>query len=128
MTTATRTQASGSANQRAAGHPDTQHAARSTTPCVIGVDVGTGGARALAVDAAGAVLAAASLRFSDPAGPALPPGWSEQDPEMWWGAARACLSEVAARVDAGTVRALAVTSPRARWSRWTPPGSRCARR
>ena len=110
MTTATRTQASGSANQRAAGHPDTQHAARSTTPCVIGVDVGTGGARALAVDAAGAVLAAASLRFSDPAGPALPPGWSEQDPEMWWGAARACLSEVAARVDAGTVRALAVTS------------------
>lgn len=76
---------------------------------VIGLDVGTQGARALAVSAKGEVIAAASRRLKN-AGPALPEGRSEQDPEAWWSAARACLREVAGRVGADRVACLAVTS------------------
>jgi xylulokinase len=60
---------------------------------LIGLDVGTGGARAVAVDAAtGAVLAEAAEPYpiSTPR-----PGWSEQDPEDWWRAGRAVLRAVA---------------------------------
>lgn len=61
----------------------------------LGVDVGTSSTRVLAVDASGAVLAQATAEYR----PESPyPGWSEQDPEQWWTAARAALAEVAARV------------------------------
>ncbi len=47
----------------------------------LGIDIGTSGTRALAIDAGGAVLASASAEYpcSHPR-----PGWSEQDPEVWW--------------------------------------------
>ncbi|MGH3098401.1 MAG: FGGY family carbohydrate kinase, partial [Streptosporangiales bacterium] len=62
---------------------------------VLGVDVGTGSTRVLAVDASGAVLASATAAHR----PASPhPGWSEQEPEEWWQAARTALTEVAAQV------------------------------
>lgn len=85
-------------------------------PLVLGLDVGTQGARVLAVGAEGDVLAAASRRL-ETGGEALPAGhasdangWSEQDPEAWWAAARACLHEVAGAVGPERVACIAVTS------------------
>lgn len=73
---------------------------------LIGLDIGTGGARALAVDAeGGGVLAEASAPYPM----ATPhPGWTEQDPEDWWTAARVVLREVARAAD-GDVAGLGLT-------------------
>jgi xylulokinase len=62
---------------------------------LVGLDIGTGGARALAVNESGEVLAEASAeyRLTSPR-----PGWSEQDPEDWWRAAKEALGIVTAKV------------------------------
>lgn len=60
---------------------------------VIGLDIGTTGARALEVNSTGAVLPAASAGCS-PLSPR--PGWSEEHPKDWSDAARRGLGEVAA--------------------------------
>jgi xylulokinase len=51
----------------------------------LGIDVGTGGTRALVMDSSGNVIASASCEHQDFASPK--PGWAEQDPRDWW---RAC--------------------------------------
>jgi xylulokinase len=51
----------------------------------LGIDVGTGGTRALVIDLQGTVVAAASAEHENFASPR--PGWAEQDPRDWW---RAC--------------------------------------
>ncbi len=57
---------------------------------VIGLDLGTGGARVVIASAGGELRATghadleAGARVPSPA----PPGWHEQDPETWWKAAR----------------------------------------
>jgi xylulokinase len=60
---------------------------------LLGLDVGTSGARAVAIDDGGEVLADASSDYplSSPH-----PGWSEQDPEDWWEAAKEVLGKAAA--------------------------------
>ena len=60
---------------------------------MIGLDVGTTGVKAIAIDPEGEVVARAerSYPLSTPA-----PGWSEQDPEDWWQAADAAIAEVSA--------------------------------
>jgi xylulokinase len=67
---------------------------------VFGLDVGTSGVKGLALDEAGAVLAAAAAGYPL----SMPrPGWAEQDPEDWWRAAREVLEHlrsVAGRPDA----------------------------
>ncbi|MFW6162855.1 MAG: FGGY-family carbohydrate kinase [Planctomycetota bacterium] len=67
----------------------------------LGLDVGTQGARCVACDAAGQVVAEATAAFEH--GSTEPqPGWHEQDPEDWWQAALECLKAVAERAaDAG---------------------------
>jgi xylulokinase len=60
---------------------------------LVGLDVGTSGTRALAVDAEGTVVAEATSRY-EPDRPR--PGWSEQRPQDWWRAATEVLREVAA--------------------------------
>jgi xylulokinase len=67
----------------------------SRTGSLIGLDVGTSGARAVAVDLLGNVVAAASADYplSTPR-----PGWTEQDPELWWDASQAVLSHVVAQL------------------------------
>ena len=52
----------------------------------LGMDVGTGGTRAVVVDAAGKLIAGASCEHE--AFKTAHPGWAEQDPEDWWRAAR----------------------------------------
>ncbi|MGH3147689.1 MAG: xylulokinase [Rubrobacter sp.] len=63
---------------------------------LVGLDVGTGGARAVAVDEAGNVVAEASSEYPlhSPR-----PGWTEQDPAGWWEGAKETLGAVAAEVD-----------------------------
>jgi len=48
----------------------------------LGIDVGTGGTRALVIDARGTVVASASAEHQHFASPK--PGWAEQDPRDWW--------------------------------------------
>ena len=58
---------------------------------VLGIDVGTGGTRALLLDPAGRVLGAATAEHAEMASPQL--GWAEQDPRDWWRAARVAIEE-----------------------------------
>ncbi len=61
------------------------------TEVVVGLDVGTTGVKALAVDAGGAVVARAERGYPL----ATPqPGWSEQNPEDWWTATQAALADL----------------------------------
>ncbi len=74
---------------------------------LLGLDIGTGGARAIATDEAGAVIAEASAEY-----PLLTPrpGWTEQHPEDWWRGACEALGQVAARVrDRGEIAGLGLT-------------------
>jgi xylulokinase len=67
---------------------------------LVGLDVGTTGVRALAVNLAGKVVASATRSYPL----AMPrPGWTEQDPEDWWRASREVLIEVARVVEGRVV-------------------------
>ncbi len=52
---------------------------------LLGIDVGTGGTRAVIIDEHGRLLGAATADHVPFASPQ--PGWSEQDPRDWWSAA-----------------------------------------
>ncbi len=62
---------------------------------LLGLDVGTSGARCLAIDENGRVTATATAAYPlhSPH-----PGWSEQQPEDWWTASRAVITKVAQEV------------------------------
>src|SRR5438445_4336322 len=62
---------------------------------LLGIDVGTGGTRAVLLDDAGRVLGAATAEHAEMASPQL--GWAEQDPGDWWRAARAALRDCLAQ-------------------------------
>jgi xylulokinase len=49
---------------------------------LLGIDVGTGGTRAVVVDEAGALVASATAEHAPFASPRT--GWAEQDPRDWW--------------------------------------------
>ena len=60
----------------------------------LGIDVGTSGTKTIAIDETGAILAGASAEYPC----AHPrPGWSEQDPGLWWDATKATIREVLAK-------------------------------
>lgn len=71
---------------------------------LVGLDVGTGGARAVAVDESGEVVAEASSEYplNTPR-----PGWTEQDPADWWEGAKEALGKVAA--EAGEMVGIGLT-------------------
>ncbi len=64
---------------------------------LLGIDVGTGGTRAVLLDDAGRVLGAATAEHAEMASPQL--GWAEQDPRDWWRAARAALKDCVAQTN-----------------------------
>ncbi len=75
----------------------------------LGIDVGTGGTRAVLIDRAGAVVASAA---SDHAGIRSEHiGWAEQDPEDWWRATREAIAGVmaAAELTGSEIEALGLT-------------------
>ncbi len=82
---------------------------------VLGIDVGTQGARAVACDPQGVVRAQAAEPFPAALPGKMPPRWAEQDPETWWLALVACLRRVMTTLyDQGIAReaiqAVSVTS------------------
>lgn len=66
----------------------------------LGIDVGTGGTRALVIDERGKVIASASSEHENFASPQ--PGWAEQDPRDWW---RACGAAVKQALQTSGLRA-----------------------
>ena len=66
----------------------------------LGIDVGTGGTRALVIDANGTVVASASAEQENFASPR--PGWAEQDPRDWW---KACGAAVRKALQGPGIRA-----------------------
>jgi len=68
----------------------------------LGLDIGTGGTRAVLVNSLGKLVASASAEHAPFRSPQ--PGWAEQDPEDWWRAAQQAIRAVVAasgeRVDA----------------------------
>jgi xylulokinase len=72
----------------------------------IGIDIGTSGARVLAVDGAGRLVAQATAEYPL----ATPrPGWTEQNPADWWEAAASCLRRVTAQVDHARIAGVGLT-------------------
>ena len=66
----------------------------------LGIDIGTGGTRALVIDQSGAVISSAAEEhrpFSS-----LQIGWAEQDPTDWW---RACGLASRKALTQGSIRA-----------------------
>jgi xylulokinase len=59
---------------------------------LLGIDVGTGGTRAVLVDESGRVVASSTVDHAPFASPQT--GWAEQDPRDWWRAARQAIHEV----------------------------------
>ena len=58
----------------------------------LGIDVGTGGSRAVLINAEGQILASATGEHPPFASPQL--GWAEQNPDDWWQAGRAAIQKV----------------------------------
>jgi len=56
---------------------------------LLGIDIGTGGTRAIVIDDQGKIIASATEEHA--AFQSLQPGWAEQDPGDWW---RACVVAV----------------------------------
>src|SRR5437588_838131 len=62
---------------------------------LLGIDVGTGGTRAVVVDERGGVVASATAEHAPFASPQT--GWAEQDPRDWWRATARAVRELLAR-------------------------------
>src|SRR6202051_5003246 len=79
------------------------------TTKLLGIDVGTGGTRAVLLDETGRVLGAATAEHTAMASPKV--GWAEQAPQDWWRAAcsaiRECMTNAGA--DGGEISGSGVT-------------------
>ncbi|MCF6286857.1 MAG: xylulokinase [Candidatus Hydrogenedentes bacterium] len=73
---------------------------------VLGVDVGTSGTKAIAMNAAGELLASALVEYPLHA---PKPNWAEQDPADWALAAYEALTELASKIDASDVKGIGLT-------------------
>lgn len=73
---------------------------------LVGLDIGTSGAKALLCDDRGSVLATAMAEY--PLHTPFPL-WSEQEPADWWRGAKQALARVTAGVDAGQIGGLGLT-------------------
>ncbi|MEW8507740.1 MAG: FGGY-family carbohydrate kinase [Candidatus Thiodiazotropha sp.] len=72
----------------------------------IGIDLGTSGCRAVAIDESGAIQARSARSLPKPDTPR--PGQSQQDPETWWQALCEVLAEIANSCDVESLATLAV--------------------
>ncbi|MBS1792724.1 MAG: xylulokinase [Acidobacteria bacterium] len=70
----------------------------------LGIDVGTGGSRAVVIDENGKICAAATAEHAAFASPEI--GWAEQSPDDWWRACRAAIGEVLRTVAADEIGAV----------------------
>lgn len=72
---------------------------------LLGLDVGTGGTRALVIDDSGTVIAAATADHAPFASPRT--GWAEQHPDDWW---RACREAIPRALEAAGIEASAIAA------------------
>ncbi len=72
---------------------------------LLGIDVGTGGTRALILDDSGTVIASATADHVPFASPQT--GWAEQDPDDWW---RACRQAVPRALESAGLEGAAITA------------------
>lgn len=73
----------------------------------LGLDVGTGGSRAVVIDTAGSIVAAATVEHQPFASPH--PGWAEQDPRDWWRASEAAIRAVLTTVEPQSIKAIGLS-------------------
>ena len=80
-----------------------------TVKRLLGIDVGTGGTRAVLLDETGRVLSTADSEHAAMASPQI--GWAEQDPQDWWRAACLAVKNCLAKggVSSGEVDGIGVT-------------------
>ena len=62
---------------------------------LLGLDIGTGGTRAVLIDQSGRVLRSATAEHAPMSSPKI--GWAEQDPQDWWRAACLAIAECLAK-------------------------------
>ena len=93
-----------------------QHSGGRFMTLLLGVDIGTTGLKSALLDGDGTVLAEASREYPT-CHPA--PGWAEQDPELWWDALRATVTEVVTA--AGAAGSAWTASRSAAWPLWSRP-------
>ena len=76
---------------------------------ILGIDVGTGGTRAVLIDRAGRLLASFASEHAPIQSAHI--GWAEQDPEDWWRAAREAIAGVmaASELTGGEIEAVGLT-------------------
>ncbi len=70
----------------------------------LGIDVGTGGSRAVVINENGKVVASATAEHIAFASPEI--GWAEQSPDDWWRACVAVIREVLTKVKAEEISAI----------------------
>jgi len=73
----------------------------------LGLDVGTGGSRAVVIDLVGRVVAAATVEHQPFTSPH--PGWAEQDPRDWWRASEAAIRAVLNEVEPQSIKAIGLS-------------------
>jgi xylulokinase len=73
----------------------------------LGIDVGTGGTRAVVVDPDGNVVASATAEHVPFVSTRT--GWAEQDPEDWWRATIAAVREALAKISADEIKAVGLS-------------------
>ncbi|PYT01781.1 MAG: xylulokinase [Acidobacteria bacterium] len=73
----------------------------------LGLDIGTGGTRAVVIDGEGRVVASASAPHVPFSSPEI--GWAEHDPEDWWSAARTAIAAVLTSVPASEISAIGLS-------------------
>ena len=65
----------------------------------IGIDLGTSGCRAIAIDHAGSIKARSSLQY---------PNANQQTPKIWWQTSQAVLHNLFSKIDSTQVKAISV--------------------
>ncbi len=70
----------------------------------LGIDVGTGGSRAVLIDENGKVVALANAEHAAFASPEI--GWAEQNPDDWWRACVAVIREILTKSNADKIGAI----------------------
>jgi len=73
----------------------------------LGIDIGTGGTRAILIDRSGTVIASHSSEHAPIHSEHI--GWAEQDPNDWWRAAKTAISGVLAQKPGEKVEAIGLT-------------------
>jgi xylulokinase len=73
----------------------------------LGIDVGTGGTRAIVIDGAGQIVASETIEHVPFASPQT--GWAEQDPDDWWRASVAAIRAVLSHVQADSIAAIGLS-------------------